>query len=468
MTVLTKQANKLLKPLFSMSSILLLTPFFSACAPHEEALSFGQPVAFALLDGLEIQGQLIAFADDDEQTEACSGKIANQEALQRNGDRFIGALDLRPGKYKLCVEFRLSSDNILISRYQDIPLDIKTGDDLIIGDSFATYYVDRDDKAVSEYDFDEDGIINIDELLFGLDIRTADKVQRPDNVELPAPASGQFFIGRNGDDALAVESPGVTKTVGHFWIDKFEVNRRAYALCVAKNICPLPMNSNKLDFAASLGQKPTEQDSDAGLNLDDKGLLPITSVTQGAAISFCTMHNGRLPKEEEWEYAAIPNQGPYPWSGDSTMEALFEQRSQCAELNARYPSNNSSEPAQSCYDPEQDYHGNPISTLAFGFGSNPNHALACSSTPGHPGDNAGPCQMAGNVWEWTASAFGPYPGASWTASDGLITVRGGSADSLSQSLRSTFRLGVRAHLEDQHDLAKLLGFRCVYDDAGTQ
>ncbi|MCP3914321.1 MAG: ergothioneine biosynthesis protein EgtB [bacterium] len=97
---------------------------------------------------------------------------------------------------------------------------------------------------------------------------------------------------------------------------------------------------------------------------------PICHVSWYEAEAYCTWAGRRLPTEEEWETAAIGGNGSqrrYPWGNASPTpeHANLDARSGgCAEVGA--------------------------------FAA---------------GDSACGCrQMLGNVWEWTASAFYPYPG----------------------------------------------------------
>lgn len=101
---------------------------------------------------------------------------------------------------------------------------------------------------------------------------------------------------------------------------------------------------------------------------------PVIHVNWYEADAFCRWAGRRLPTEAEWEFAATmrPDSGSlaktrYPWGDDAPTAA----------------------------------HAN-----LDGF------ALGCTDVAGCPaGDNAWGCrQMIGNVWEWTADTFAPFPG----------------------------------------------------------
>jgi iron(II)-dependent oxidoreductase len=145
--------------------------------------------------------------------------------------------------------------------------------------------------------------------------------------------------------------------------------------------------------------------------------LPVHFVNAHEAEAFCRFAGRRLPSEAEWELAAGP--AKYPW-GDAPPTA---ERAQL-ELVADEP----------------------------------------CEVGAHPlGDTReGLRQMLGNVWEWTASAFEPYPGFAagpyqeysepWFGNHRVL--RGGAFATRARLLRNTWR---NFYTPERRDV--LAGFR---------
>ncbi len=155
---------------------------------------------------------------------------------------------------------------------------------------------------------------------------------------------------------------------------------------------------------------------------------PVIHVNWYEAEAFCQFAERRLPTEAEWELAA---------SGESNRSELSRRR-------RRFP-----------------WGGEPPSSSRANLDG---ERLGCVDVGAFPeGDSAFGCrQMIGNVWEWTESAFMPYPGFAadpykdysepWFGTHKVL--RGGCWASRGRLLRSTWR---NFYTPDRRDV--LAGFR---------
>jgi len=141
---------------------------------------------------------------------------------------------------------------------------------------------------------------------------------------------------------------------------------------------------------------------------------PVCHVNWFEAEAFCNWAGRRLPTEPEWEVAATGGRHQrYPWGESAPAPHL-------ANLDARV--------------------GDTVDVGALADGDSP----------------TGCRQMLGNVWEWTSTAFGPYPGfspdpyreysAPWFGTHRLM--RGGAWSSRARLITTRWRNFYRPHRRD--------------------
>lgn len=143
----------------------------------------------------------------------------------------------------------------------------------------------------------------------------------------------------------------------------------------------------------------------------------MVQVSRNDAAAFCAFHGLRLPNEEEWEYAARGTDGRrYSWGVEPP----------------RQPSGRANFGTVDCCAADGYRRTAPVGS--FPAGRSP----------------FGLDDMAGNVWEWTASA---YPGR-----DGAAVLRGGGWGNNPYCLRAAYR-----HSNPPDIGLDMVGFRCAGD-----
>jgi iron(II)-dependent oxidoreductase len=156
---------------------------------------------------------------------------------------------------------------------------------------------------------------------------------------------------------------------------------------------------------------------------------PVIHVSWHEAQAYCAFANRRLPTEAEWELAASGE--PDGSGGIAPTKRLFPW------------GNEPPAPEHAHLDLESDG--------------------CCDVGAFARGDSAFGCrQMIGNVWEWTSSDFGPYPGfvvdpyreysQPWFGTHKVL--RGGCFATRARLLRNTWR---NFYMPDRRDV--LAGFR---------
>jgi hypothetical protein len=196
----------------------------------------------------------------------------------------------------------------------------------------------------------------------------------------------------SGNDwSYALVAPATSVTISDFKLDRTEVTVTQYAACVTAGSCT----------AANTGGACNAQ-------VAGRDYHPINCVDWNQATAFCTWVGKRLPTEAEWQWASS-NGGTttYPWGDGSPVEPLAQ------------------------------WSGNASKTSTAAVGLHP-----AGSTSGGIQD------MAGNVWEWTSSAY--------SVGSSYKSVRGGSWSYFEDLLRAADRNGNYPDLR-----CDLIGFRCA-------
>jgi formylglycine-generating enzyme required for sulfatase activity len=153
-----------------------------------------------------------------------------------------------------------------------------------------------------------------------------------------------------------------------------------------------------------------------------RGQHPVVQVSANDAAAFCAHHGWRLPSDEEWEFAARgSDRRRHPW-GDGPPEGPDGVR--LANFGT----------LACCAAEASDGFTRTAPVGSFPAGASPFGLL----------------DMAGNVWEWTASPYPPRP--DW------VTLRGGGWGNDPYCLRTSYRHG------NPPDIGlDMVGFRCAAD-----
>lgn len=223
------------------------------------------------------------------------------------------------------------------------------------------------------------------------------------STEMVTIPGGSFTMGYNA--GLPDEGPEHEVELEPYQIDIFEVTNRQFEAFVEAT--GYETDAEKSGSSSTWRTEYTE----------DKESFPVVRVSWNDAQAYCEWVGKRLPTEAEWEKAARgPQNYLYPW-GDT-----FDP----AKVNAKASGFRS-----------------PVTVGTYGEGIS----------------GFGVYDMAGNVWEWTASWYGAYPGNATGSpyyGQQFRVLRGGGWFDTETELRSTRRsANVPTAANDD------IGFRCA-------
>jgi len=278
--------------------------------------------------------------------------------------------------------------------------------------------------------------------------------------------AGDFILGSDKTDSENLrarygftfelflnEHPAHHANIGAFYIDRLEVSNADYKAFVTQTGYPPP--PEWIQNAYNVGDDKLRTAHESNLrwiakdyfNLDvdastgraelleqllriqrQRDRLPVSGVSWVDADRYCQWRGKRLPTEAEWEKAARGASGlEYPWGNEW--------------LHGKANSGDEAEGEESLA---------PVGS--------------------YPGDVSpyGVLDMAGNVSEWVADWYLPYPGSEyWDPAYGQQhkVVRGGGAGLGHYSLSVFFRAARRAHALPEMRSTDV-GFRCAKEIAG--
>jgi formylglycine-generating enzyme required for sulfatase activity len=255
---------------------------------------------------------------------------------------------------------------------------------------------------------------------------------------------GEYFMG--ADDGPEPEHPAHHVMLSPFCIDRFEVTVAKYKACSDRGACKRAGTANEWAGISEHDHKVFDPLCNAR-ELEGRPNHPINCVDWDMAEQYCAAepHGARLPTEAEWEFAARgPDGRMYPWGDEQPSPAHLNA---CGlECVAWGKANHVEETAM--YQADD------------GF---PNTAPVGSFPAGK--SRYGVQDVAGNVWEWVADFYAPYPKKGGDMPDnpkGPTTgtervIRGGSWNGKDPAwVRPTFRFrGMPT------DRSYGIGFRCA-------
>jgi serine/threonine protein kinase len=208
--------------------------------------------------------------------------------------------------------------------------------------------------------------------------------------------AGNFNMGTNSPSAPPEQKPAHGTEVSPFYMDVYEVTNQDYSRFVRETHHAPP------------------SDWPNGSYDPQKAKLPVVYVSWIDATAYAEWAGKRLPTEAEWEYAARGHDGRiYPWGNDWSANY-----SNSAEDDKKQP---------------------------VAVGSYPSGVSWC-----------GVYDLAGNVSEWVADEYKPYPTSTAKPDPGFKVYRGGAYSIHKDQLVCTYRFWDLPNRTE-----KFLGFRCA-------
>lgn len=238
-------------------------------------------------------------------------------------------------------------------------------------------------------------------------------------------------------------------TISDFCLDRAEVTVAAYAACADDGPCSSAPTT--VQYADLGDRQRTVENGLCNGDRRSRGRHPVNCVTWHQAEAYCRARGGRLPSEHEWEWAARggDQERSYPWGEEEPGPRLANA---CGGECSRHFEDVYNDSYPNVYEGRD----GAVATAKVG--------------EFHRGAGRGQIEdLAGNVWEWTASPEITYRNETENFSGGGAVrggpdtgnrvVRGGSFFSVEDAeLRSSAR-GLRNFKDRRADL----GFRCAHD-----
>ncbi|MCB9756460.1 MAG: SUMF1/EgtB/PvdO family nonheme iron enzyme [Myxococcales bacterium] len=207
---------------------------------------------------------------------------------------------------------------------------------------------------------------------------------------------GKFFMGTDDESkpVLRMAAPAHKVEVQSFCMDVHEVTSGEYGACSDEGECKRAFRDSFWPQGDSK-RRDWERQRDAYSELctafrDELARHPINCVTWAQADEYCRVHGKRLPAEAEWEYAARGSDGRvFPW-GDAPPAAVHLNG--CGTECQAWRDAHKLGDQPVIFDADDGF-----------FGTAPVGSFPAGKT------QAGLLDMVGNVFEWTADEFYPYP-----------------------------------------------------------
>ena len=246
------------------------------------------------------------------------------------------------------------------------------------------------------------------------------------NLELVLIPAGEFVMG--DDSGVPDERPRTkVRITESFWMGRFEVTNEQYARFDAEHDSRHEHGTASFNSQRAIGP------------LLNQPKQPVVRISWQEAMAFCDWlsekagMNVTLPTEAQWEYACRAGAAEPFYYGDLASDFSRFANMADATINTWATYN---EKRRSADQVPRDARFD-------------DHALVTVDVGSYQANSWGLHDMHGNVWEWTRSAYEPYPyrdddGRNTGNGIGRKTVRGGSWYDRPKRCRSAFRLSYPA------------------------